>query len=114
MHVLYVNHLKLPSEFNIDFHVGKVKINGTVMPIEKWDMIYPNKILTLRNQVECSQVVLCGLFSTVIKDAKKHQWRHVQCENNSLHKLDRYYYGLFGFMMMNEKVSDQLTKHPDA
>ena len=85
-----------------------------VMPIEKWDMTYPNEISTLRNQVECNQVALCGLFSTVIKDAKKHQWRHVQGEINSLHKLDRHYYGLFGFMMMNEKVSDQLTKHPDA
>ena len=105
---------KSPSEFDIDFHVGKVKINGTVMPIEKWDMTYPNEILTLRNQVECNQVALCGLFSTVIKDAKKHQWRHVQGEINSLHKLDRHYYGLFGFMMMNEKVSDQLTEHPDA
>jgi len=48
------------------------------------------------------------------KGCKQHQWHHVQGEVHSLHKLDKHYYGLFGFMLMNEKVSDQLTKYPEA
>ena len=64
----------------------------------------------MKNQVECSQIALCGLFSTVVKDAKKHQWRHIQGEVNSLHKLDRHYYGLFGFMLMNEKIGDKTPR----
>ena len=51
-------------------------------------MCYPNEILSLRNQVECSQVALCGLFSIV---AKKYQWRHIQGEVNSIHKLDKHF-----------------------
>ena len=107
---------KSPSELSTDFHVGKVKINDNILPVDQWDMRYPHEILSLKNQVECGQVALCGLFSTVVKDAKlkMHQWRHIQGEINSLHKLDKHYYGLFGFMLMNEKVNDQLTKHPDA
>ena len=54
------------------------------------------------------------LVSTVIKDAKQHQWRHVQGEVNALHKLDKHYYGLFGFMMMNVKISDHMTKYPES
>ena len=81
---------KAPSQFNIDFHVGKVKANDEILPVEQWDMTYPNEILSLKNQVEYSQVALCGLFSTVVKDAKMHQWRHVQGEINSLHKLDKH------------------------
>ena len=104
---------RTPSELNIDFHVGKVKTKDH-LPVRKWEMACPYEILSLKNQVECGQIALCGLFSTVVKDARKHQWRHIQGEVNSLHKLDRHYYGLFGFMLMNEKVSDELTKHPDA
>ena len=33
----------------------------------------------------------------------------MQGEINSLHKLDKHYYGLFGFMLLNEKISDELT-----
>ena len=54
------------------------------------------------------------VFSTVVKDAKQHQWCHMQGEINSLHKLDKHYYGLFGFMLLNEKISDELTKYPEA
>ena len=105
---------KSPSELPCEFHVGKVKIDGQVLPVDKWDMAYPKEILSLKNQVECCQIALCGLFSTVVKDAKKHQWHHVQGEINSLQKLDKHYYGMFGFMLINEKISDQLTKYPEA
>ena len=105
---------KSPSELPCEFYVGKVKIDGQVLPVDKWYMAYPKEILSLKNQVECCQIALCGLFSTVVKDAKKHQWHHVQGEIHSLHKLDKHYYGMFGFMLMNEKISDQLTKYPEA
>ena len=77
-------------------------------------MAYPNEITNLKNQVERGQVALCGLFLTIVKDAKMHQWCHVQGEINSLHKLDKHYYGIFGFMLLNEKISDQMTNYPDA
>ena len=105
---------KSPKELNTDFHVGKVKENDKILSVDKWDMAYPNEITNLKNQVERGQVALCGLFSTVVKDAKMHQWRHVQGEINSLHKLDKHYYGIFGFMLLKENISDQMTKHPDA
>ena len=104
---------KSPSELN-DFHVGKVKSDDKILPVHMWDMSCPQDILALKNQAECCQVAMCGLFSTTVKDAKQHQWRHMQGEINSLHKLDKHYYGMFGFMMMNEKVSEQLTQHPEA
>ena len=82
---------KSPSELSIDFHVGKVKSNGQILPVHMWDMTCPKDILALENQTECCQVALCGLFSTTVKDAKQHQWRHMQGEINSLHKLDKHY-----------------------
>ena len=33
---------------------------------------------------------------------------------NSLHKPYKHYYGVFDFMLMNEKISDLLTKCPEA
>ena len=80
---------RTPSELNIEFHVGKVKAKDKKLPVEKWDMSSPSKILSLKNHVECNQVALCGLISTVVKDVKMHQWRHMQGEINSLHKLDQ-------------------------
>ena len=53
-------------------------------------------------------------FSTTIKDAKRHQWQHIQGEVNALHKLDKHYYGMFGFLVMNEKISINLSNNSDA
>ena len=64
---------KSPTELNTDFHVGKVKENGKILSVDKWDMAYPNEITELKNQVERGQVALCGLFSNIVKDAKMHQ-----------------------------------------
>ena len=47
---------KLPSEFNSEMHVGKVKVDGDVLPVHKWDMRYPQEILSLKNQTECCQI----------------------------------------------------------
>ena len=72
--------LKSPSELTSELYVGKVKMDGKNLPVEQWDMQYPKEILALKNQAEHCQVALCGVFSTVVKDAKKHQWRHIQGE----------------------------------
>jgi len=63
---------------------------------------------------EHCQVALCGIFSTTVKDAKKHHWHHVQGEVNALHKLDRNYYGLFGFMLVGETINEDLTVNSDT
>ena len=67
-----------PSELNSDVHVGKVKKHNKLLPVHMWGMARPKDILVLKNQAECYQVALCGLFSTTVKDAKKHQWDRMQ------------------------------------
>ena len=44
------------------------------------------------------QVALCGLFSDTVKRASMSLYQHLQGELNPIKKLDRHYYGLFGFM----------------
>ena len=83
---------KLPTEYSLKFHVGKTEKSST----SEWDMVYPSEITSLKSEVERCQVAPCGIFSTTVKDAKKHQWRHIQGEVNALHKLDKHYYGMFG------------------
>ena len=69
------------------------------LTVTEWDMVYPPEVTSLKSEAERCQVALCGIFSTTVKDAKRHQWRHIQGEVNTLHKLDRHYYGMFGFLM---------------
>lgn len=99
---------------SVVFHVGKVTDNTGTLPVTEWEMTYPKDITALVNQYEQCQIALCGLFSTTVKDAKQHQWKHVQGEVNSLHKMDKHYYGMFGFLMLNDKVKEHLTKYPQA
>ena len=101
---------KNSAEYIVTFHIGKT---NTVSTIE-WDMAYPPQVTCLKTEVEKCQVALCGIFSTTIKDAKKHQWRHIQGEVNALHKLDRHYYGMFGFLMINETITEKLTKYSET
>ena len=104
-----------PEDLPIVFHVGKVTDdNSASLPVTEWEMVYPSCLTALANQYELSQIALCALFSTTVKDAKQHQWKHVQGEVNSLHKLDKHYYGMFGFLMLNDKVKEHLTKYPEA
>ena len=84
---------KSPTEYSITFHVGKAVKPCTL----EWDMVYPSQVMCLKTEFEKCQVSLCGIFSTTIKDAKRHQWQHIQGEVNALHKLDKHYYGMFGF-----------------
>ena len=103
-----------PEDLPIVFHVGKVTDDNSSLPVTEWEMVYPSCLTALANQYELSQIALCALFSTTVKDAKQHQWKHVQGEVNSLHKLDKHYYGMFGFLMLNDKVKEHLTKYPEA
>ena len=104
-----------PDELSVVFHVGMVTDDSSAtLPVTEWEMVYPSCLTALANQYELSQIALCALFSTTVKDAKQHQWKHVQGEVNSLHKLDKHYYGMFGFLMLNDKVKEHLTKYPEA
>ena len=104
------NSYKNPGDYSITFHVGKTPNFNTT----EWDMFYPPEITSLKSEAEKCQVALCGIFSTTVKDAKMHQWRHIQGEVNALHKLDRHYYGMFGFLMINKEITETLTKYSDA
>lgn len=77
-------------------------------------MKLPEEISTLHNQYEIGQVSLCGLFSTTVKDADPSAFHHMQGEINALHKLDKHYYGLFGFYAINEKALKTLQCNQDS
>ena len=100
---------KNPAEYSLTFHVGKTPS----LTITEWDMVYPSEVAILKSEAEKCQVALCGIFSTTVKDAKKHQWQHIR-EVNALHKLDRHDYGMFGFLMVNEEITERLTKYSGA
>jgi len=72
-------------------------------PVVEWDMQKPEPVAALRNTYETGQVSLAGLFSTAVRDAGFAQWKHVQGEVNAIHKLDRHYYGIFGFLACKEE-----------
>ena len=98
---------KHPKEYGLTFHIGKTNKSSTL----EWDMAYPSQVMCLKTEFEKCQVALCGIFSATVKDAKRHQWRHIQGEVNTLHKLDKHYYGMFGFLSMNEKISANLSNN---
>ena len=104
------NTFKNPKEYSITFHMGKTNKLSTL----EWDMGYPPQVMCLKTEFEKCQIALCGIFSTTVKDAKRHQWRHIQGEVNALHKLDKHYYGMFGFLLMNEKVSADCSNNSDT
>ena len=80
--------------------------NSHLKPMEDWDMNFPEEISALRNKYERGQVALCGLFSNTVREAGMSQYSHVQGEVNSITKLDRYFYGLFGFMAIKDSDMD--------
>ena len=86
-------------------HVGDIFESGTCndKPVSQWNMKRPNAVASLANGYERGQVSLCGLFSTTVKDAGMSRFSHVQGEVNSLGKLDRYYYGMFGFLASKDE-----------
>lgn len=82
-----------------------------VKPIKEWNMEFPTQIKTLTNQYERGQTAICGLFSSTVREAGMSQYDHVQGEINALAKLDRHYYGLFGFFAL--KDNDIWTHSPN-
>jgi hypothetical protein len=74
-------------------------------------MAMPDPIKALCNKYETGMVSLCGLFSNTVKKASMSQYQHLQGEVNAIKKLDRHYYGLFGFMAT--KDSDIFSNSPD-
>ena len=89
----------------LEFHVGDVFTSDPtdLKTVVEWDMQKPEPVAALRNTYETGQVSLAGLFSTAVRDAGFAQWKHVQGEVNAIHKLDRHYYGLFGFLACKEE-----------
>ena len=69
-------------------HVGDIFEPGThnAKPASEWNMEEPSPIANLANRYERGQTSLCGLFSTVVKDAGMSRFNHVQGEVNSLGK----------------------------
>ena len=96
-----------------EMHVGNIFIGNlsNVKPVSEWDMCLPKPVQDLCNNYETGQVALCGLFSNTVKKASMSQYHHLQGEINAIQKLDRHYYGLFGFLAV--KDSDIFTKSPD-
>ena len=103
---------RLPAEA----HVGGVTEHNsdTLKPVSQWDMRKPEPVAALANQYEKTQTSLCAMFSTTAKEAAFSACTHWQGEVGSLHKLDRHYYGLFGFLACREVGILQNAKKPDS
>ena len=83
----------------IEQHVGDIfNKDGSVKPIPDWDVKKPDPISALTSSYERQHVSLCRLFSKTVKDAGVSQYKHIQGEVNSVRKLDKHFYGLFGFL----------------
>ena len=56
------------------------------------------------NQQTKYQISLCGLFYRAIKhsDKLKRQFQHNQGEVNALHKMDKHYGAMFGFVRQSK------------
>ena len=85
-----------------------------LLPVQEWQMKRPSVLAALNNQYERGQVGLCGLFSTTVKDAGVSQWHHIQGEINAIHKLDRYYYGMFGFLASKDNSINAYSPNPKS
>ena len=100
----------------LEFQVGDVFSSDPtdLKTVVEWDMQKPEPVAALRNTYETGQVSLAGLFSTAVRDAGFAQWKHVQGEVNAIHKLDRHYYGLFGFLACREEGIVASSDNPQA
>ena len=96
-------------------YVGNVlSDDGDLLPVEEWQMKMPDRLSALRNQYERGQVSLCGLFSTAVKDAGMSQWRHIRGEVNAIHKLDRHFYDMFGFLACKDNSISAYSSNPES
>ena len=84
-------------------HVGCVlDPSRNTKPVDEWDMSFPTEIQSLVNQYERGQMSLCGLFSSIVREASMTQYHHLQGEVNAITKLDKHYHGLFGFLAVKD------------
>ena len=90
--------------------------DGSVKPISDWDMKKPDPISALTSSYERQQVSLCRLFSKTVKDAGVSQSddKHIQGEVNSGRKLDKHFYGLFGFLACKNESIYQHNPNPQS
>lgn len=73
----------------------------------------PKEMENLKTPYERGQVSLCGLLSTTLKraDPFRKVWPHIPGEVNILHKLNRHYYGMYGFLVAKEKPLEKEGSH---
>ena len=100
----------------VELHVGDIYTSHSahLKSVLEWDMHKPDPVAALRNTYETGQVSLAGLFSTAVRDAGFAQWKHVQGEVNAIHKLDRHYYGIFGFLACKQDSIAASSNNPQA
>ena len=109
------NLCKTSKDILASYYVGDViDKDGGLKPIPLWDMSKPTCLQSLKNVYERSQISLCTIFCTTVKDASFSQWRRVQGEVNTTHKLDRHYYGIFGFLAVKDDDINVFSDNPDS
>ena len=77
-------------------------------------MELPDALDNLSNEYEKRQVSLSGLFSTTLRDVTPTQSWHVLGQVYMGHRLDRHYYGLFGFLAASEEDVKAHSKKPQS
>lgn len=109
------NLCKTSKAAPVSFDVGDVfDIKNNLKPVPLWDMSQPTCLKRLRNVYERNQITLCTMFCTTVKDASFSEWRHVQGEVNTTHKLDRHYYGIFGFLAVRDEDINLFSDNPES
>ena len=70
------------------------------------DVLFPPSNTTKKSVLwdyEKRQISLCSFFTNTLRNVTLTQGRHVQDQVLTGHRLDSHYYGLFGFMAVNEE-----------
>ena len=83
----------------------------SLKPVHLWELRKPQPVGRLHNRYETGHVSLCGLFSTTVKKASMSQYQHVV---NSVHKLDRHFHGMFGFLAVKEDDINVFANNPES
>ena len=79
-----------------------------------WDMKLPDALNELTNDYERRQISLCSLFSTTVRNVTPTQLCHILGQVSIGHRLDNHYYGIFGFLAVNEEAIKSHSKKPDS
>lgn len=101
----YCKSVQIPP----DLHVGSVYDDSVnVKSVEAWNiMSFPPVIQSLSNQYERGQVSICSLFLST-------GMSHTQGKVSAIAKLDRHYYGLFGFLAIKDLDIWQHSPNPES